>query len=347
VAKLGEQEVRRVLQRLAEVVLPPGLFADRHVRGRRRRDDPIRNDAAFERLGRDVSGHLRASDERSPGQGGDRRDERRDDRGPRPEVQAAAVRIEFMPASQVLTGLIKIIKSTHRAYPLFEMARMFMGKPERHSVKITATEADKPLWQFGEAGPVATDKNVLFWPAFLAKREELYEEVVTEKDEVKGNFTNVARHTPSGVLLGPTNHHSYQSALRHLHEERFRRVPFEMFKRDIEIVTDPAVVEEWKQSARVTKSWRTREETPVELFSKPDVEAHFRQHYLDGVVRSVTSCVIAGTASRQCPEQSMAAAIRQAWEKQRGFPGDMMHHLRKELFGSGLVVFKHVKIILG
>jgi hypothetical protein len=62
----------------------------------------------------------------------------------------------------------------------------------------------------------------------------------------------------SGTLLGPTNHHAYQPQLRSLYEQRFsRRLSFADYQRQIEIVSDPAVVERWKEEARKVTTYTT------------------------------------------------------------------------------------------
>jgi hypothetical protein len=69
----------------------------------------------------------------------------------------------------------------------------------------------------------------------------------------------------SGTLLGPTNHHAYQPQLRSLFEQRFsRRMSFADYQRQIEIVSDPAVVERWKEETRKITTYATvREQTPL------------------------------------------------------------------------------------
>ena len=55
---------------------------------------------------------------------------------------------------------------------------------------------------------------------------------------------SVARDRFSGALLGPSNHHGYQAALRKLYEERYsRRIEWQAFLRNIENVSDPAAIE--------------------------------------------------------------------------------------------------------
>jgi hypothetical protein len=212
-------------------------------------------------------------------------------------------------------------------------------------------------------------------------------------------------------LLGPTNYHGYQPALRKLYEERFsRRMAFADFQREIEVVSDPALVEQWKAQLSSVTVYRLKpkemapstaapapvaaaepalEEKPASesaegenpeavlppegaveapeqpvapeveeaapaapapvtyegpvLASLSEVEGHFREHYLPGLIRAASSFHLSGEASRALEDRGIAAAVRQAWEQERGFPGQMMHQLRQQFTRSGLHVFKHRK----
>ena len=106
-----------------------------------------------------------------------------------------------------------------------------------------------------------------------------------ESEPIKGNFSNVARCRLSGTLLGPTNHHNYQSQLRSLYEQRFsRRMSFADYQRQIEIVNDAELIERWKEEARKVTTYTTSRETRFLRPSLPrsDTERHFRSHYLEG-----------------------------------------------------------------
>ena len=123
--------------------------------------------------------------------------------------------------------------------------------------------------------------------AFDAAKEQFYSEQTVQRDPLKGNFANVARERQSGVLLGPTNHHGYQPALRALYDSRFsRRMSFEDFRRNIDVSTDPALVEQWKEEARTTTTITTREEPPTTLQNLAEARQHFRQHHLDTLLRT-------------------------------------------------------------
>jgi hypothetical protein len=294
----------------------------------------------------------------SPGTSGGRPQRR--EGGSRPSDGAAApaparpapVRIEFQPDERCLASIVKQIRSTHLAYPLFGLARMFLQEPERHWLLLTLDpEAAAPgtqLYQLGEDGPVTIDRSVIEKIAFDQMRDRFYAEQSEVKEPIKGNYTNVARERQSGTLLGPTNYHGYQPALRSLYESRFsRRMSFEDYRRNIEIVTDPAVVERWKEEARTVTSIVTREgEPPTVLASAADARTHFRQHYMDGLVRSGTAFRVHGSVARKLPEPSMMQAIREAHERELRYPAQFVQLLRQGLQNAGLHIFKHRKRIV-
>ena len=144
-------------------------------------------------------------------------DRRRDDRSPR-EAPAPLpqVGVRFLPNRAAFESVIAQIKSSPVTYSVFALARMFLDKPERYEVQLSAP-AETPLFQLGENGPVAADKRILEGSAFPSMRDEFFTIETTQTEPIKGNFTNVARDRISGTLLGPTNHHSYQPQLRNLY----------------------------------------------------------------------------------------------------------------------------------
>ncbi len=256
-----------------------------------------------------------------------------------------------MPDERCLVSINKQIRSTHLAYPLFGLARMFLQEPERHLVQFKLSPdtvaGGAMLYQLGEDGPITLDRQTLEKIAFDAKKDEFYVEQTVQKEPLKGNFTNVARERLSGALLGPTNYHAYQPALRALYDSRYsRRMSFEDFRRNIEVSTDPALVERWKEEARTTTTISTREETPTVLQNLAEARQHFRQHYLDGLLRTGTTLSVHGSVARTLPEPSMMQAIRQAHEQELRYPAQFVQLLRQGLQNAGLHIFKHRKRVV-
>lgn len=290
----------------------------------------------------------RGPDNRSGGgyRGGDR------DRGPRPPMPPpaplVAVTVEFLPEINGAEGIARQIKQSGRAYPLFGTGRLFLERPERHRVKITATEPGVTLYQIDD-GPVATDRAAIERGAFQQQKAKYYTEETVQGEPLKGNFTNVARARSGGALLGPTNYHGYQPSLRKLYEERYsRRMSFQEFvHQEIEIVYDEQTVNDWKEQARSSTTYTTTlEPEPLTFKTLSEVEQHFRATYLPAMVKSGASMECSGPASRLLPDRSISAAVRDAWEKERAFPAGLVNHLRPYLLNAGLHFFKHKKRVL-
>ncbi len=250
--------------------------------------------------------------------------------------------VRFLPHPRAFESVVAQIKSGPVAYSVFALARLFLEKPERYDVRLTAAEGAQ-LHQLGENGPVAADQRLLEGSAFANARDDFYTVEVTQSEPLKGNFTNVARCRLSGTLLGPTNHHGYQPQLRTLYETRFsRRMSFADYQRQIEIVSDPAVVEQWKEQARSITTYRSKEgEPPLSFSSAAEAERHFRQTHLPQLMRSANELTISGVISRRLPDRGLGRAIEDAWSQETRSPSKMMQELAAGLRGAGLNIFRH------
>jgi hypothetical protein len=280
----------------------------------------------------------------------DRNRPRRDEPRPMPaeEVEPAAVQVDFLPEERAFTKVIQQIKQGHTAYPLFGLARMFLERPERHRLRIRSLDNNKMLFQLDNHGPVALESVALERIAFGEKRDEFYATEMVEKEPIKGNFASVARCTLSGRVLGPTNYHTFQKTIRSLYDQRFsRRMSFEEYRRTIEITTDSTIVNQWKEEARKVMTFRTKEGDPPLTFENLSaVEQHFRENYLQKVVKPCLAAEIYGEHVRHLPDRSVVAAIRKARDRENRFPAQMAGALRHGLNQAGLHVFKHKKRIL-
>src|SRR5207249_3433630 len=287
----------------------------------------------------------RASRSRESKNGRDRR-ARGQNRGDRRKVFRAIslldITVRFLPDSTVFDNVDAQIKSASVAYSVFALARLFLEKPERYDVRLTA-KAESPVYRLGKNGAMSLDRDFLERNAFRFTRENFYKIDITQSDPIKGNFSNVARCRLSGTLLGPTNHHNYQPQLRSLYEQRFsRRMSFADYQRQIEIVNDPALIEQWKEQARtVTTFTSLHDETPSTFAAAAEAERHFRSNYLPGLVRSVEEVIVGGVLSRCLPDRALNRAIEDAWTRETHSPSNMMQELAGRLRQTGLNVFRH------
>lgn len=248
----------------------------------------------------------------------------------------------FLPYLRVFENVAAQIKSGSVAYSIFALARLFLEKPERYEVRLTA-KAGSPLYQLGENGAVSLNRELLEGNAFRLVHEDFYKIDITQSDPIKGNFSNVARCRLSGTLLGPTNHHNYQPQLRTLYEQRFsRRMSFADYQRQIEIVNDPALIERWKEQARTVTTFKALNDEPSSTFSSAaDAERHFRSNYLPGLVRSVDEVTVSGVLSRRLPDRALNRALEDAWTHETRSPSNMMQELAGRFRQAGLNVFRH------
>ena len=248
-----------------------------------------------------------------------------------------------------MNSLTAQIRNNRMASSLFAIAKMFLSKPERYKVRLRPAKPEDHIWQLGEEGPVSLDKSSLESPAFEAHRNEYYDEEVIELDEIKGNFANVARCKITGTLLGPTNHHNFQSALRQVYEARVRsEMPFDRYRQHfVEVVSTPEIVEQWKESARRETVFTTKkEEAPVKFKSLSETRQHFMSTYFGKLVTAKNSVTVPATVARTIPDGRIQNALRMNFEEEFRFPNRIAQALRTDFQKAGLHVFKHRKRML-
>jgi hypothetical protein len=287
------------------------------------------------------------------GQGQGRRDfdrgeprERRETPPPLPEIN-----VSLMPDEKGVESLARQIKVTARAYPLFDIARLILQKPERYSVAFSVKKnaegkviqplfscaLDDTLW-LSEDEAVAHVLNKHFATFYQSER--------TATEPPKGKYTFVAQCGMSGVILGPPNYHDYQNQLRKLHTERFSRMPFDAFKSRVRIVSDEAVVKKWIEE----RSWKTEYvglnvPEPVRLDSREAVEKHFRETHKENIIKPVESYKLNGVAARNLRSPGLTWLVRQSWEEQKRFPLQLATTLSQQFASHGLQFFKVNKTV--
>ena len=291
--------------------------------------------------------------------GGPRRDDRRDDRGPRQEHRdydrppqenrQPVVRVDLVPEPAAGAGISKQIKTSARACGVFRVAKMFLDRPERYRVRIAALDPNATLYQVG-SGPVSFDRGDVERGAYRALRDDYYVTETTQGEAPKGNYTTVARDRFSGALLGPSNHHGYQAALRKLYDERYaRRLEWQAFLYNIENVNDPAAIEQWKlqaSSVTVIKTKAAEGEEPVLFKTEYDAEQHFRTTHLPKLIKSGRALEVAGPMAGVMLDRNVAFAVRDAVERERRVPLGIVNGLRPYFSEAGLHLFKWKRKIL-
>jgi hypothetical protein len=339
----------------------------RDDRGPRRDRRPPRRDGQPANRQRDGQGRP-GGDRRGPPRrdgvgrkpGGDNRrgPERRGFGGPPREPREAReplplpeINISLLPDEKGVESLVRQLKTSGRAYPLFDIARLILERPERYSVAfhIRKNAEGKPvqplvqcllddtLW-LSEDDAVAHVLKTHFGTFYQTER--------TATEPPKGKYTFVAQCGMSGVILGPPNHHDYQNQLVKLHSERFSRMPFDVFKSRVKIVRDEETVKKWIES----QSFKTEfvclnMPEPLRLASREAVEKHFREVHKENIIKPVETHRLGGPAARALRSPDLSRLVRHTWEEQRRFPLQLATVLSQQFTSQGLQFFKVNKTV--
>lgn len=292
------------------------------------------------------AGGREGRDSRGPrsGPGGPRRPPR--DQKPFEPAPLPDLNVSIVPDDLGVDSLAKQIRMTGRAYPLFEIARMVLQKPERHSFSVSVLKGedgqpkqalfscaiDESVWLSEEAAVrYILDKHF----------DLFYQAERTAVEPPKGTYTFVAQCGMSGVVLGPPNYHDYQKNLRELHARRFSKMNFEAFKSRVKIVKDEEVVKKWLDEKSFTTEYQCLNlPEPLKLGSREEVEKHFRETHLPNVLRQVDTVHIKGVGIKDVRAPALARLLRNTLEDQRRFPLQVVTVLSQQFASRGLQFFK-------
>jgi hypothetical protein len=303
--------------------------------------------------GRDRGGPPRGGAKFGDGKRGfGRRDERREPERREPPAPLPEIGVTFVPDENGVESLARQIKMTGRAYPLFDIARLILQKPERYTVKLTVQKKSdgaiaQPLFVCAlDDTPWLSEEEAV---AHVLKTHfaTFYQPERTAVEPPKGKYTFVAQCGLSGVILGPPNHHDYQNQLRKLHTERFSRMPFDVFKARVKIVKDEEVVKKWvEEQSFKTEFTVLNVPEPLKLPTLEEVEKHFRATHKEAIIKSAEKHVVGGVPSRSLRCGGLYRLVREEWENQRRFPLQLSTDLSRQFAGHGLQFFKVNKTVV-
>lgn len=219
----------------------------------------------------------RDNDQRFPRRDNQNRPQRRDifERRPAPP-QPLALDIRFMPASKALASIIRRIQATHRAYPIRDIVKLFQNDDASLAVRIeTIKDSDGPqqLFQCRLCGMPALSEEEVAEHLLKKHMTDYFDVEEIECDAPAGNFSCVAKCGLTGELLGPPNHHSYQHKVQEILRDRFPGMSEEEYRRHIEMVRDPEVVEQWREQSKKKRIFRRKAEEQPQDTEKTEATA--------------------------------------------------------------------------
>lgn len=271
-------------------------------------------------------------------------------RRPPPETRAPeplpALTVNILPDDKGVESVARQIRMTGRAYPLFQIAMLFLQKPERQQIsfeiiKNAEGQPTQPLFHCALDDTLWLSEEEAVGHILSRHFATFYQAEKTPTDPPKGIYTFVAQCGMSGAILGPPNYHDYQNQLRKLHTERFSRIPFEAFKARVKMVRDPEVVKKWtEEHSFKTEYLCLNVPDALKLPSREEVEKHFRAVHLPNLVKQVESYSTPGAAARQQRSPALQRLLRAATDDQRRFPLKLATILSQKFAGQGLQFFK-------
>jgi hypothetical protein len=287
--------------------------------------------------------------------------------------------ISFLPDRRGLGAAVHRIQSTRQAYPLAQLAHMFLSRPTLYLVKIEQRMPRRagpegapaperpPLFQCTLCQAVFTARDTAESHAATAHVEHFFAVEEAAGDPPTGQFVCVVRCPRSGRLLGPPNHHGFNEALTELHAERFGHLPLPEYRATLEMAHEPEAIEQWKQEYARRRVYRRKPETgavdpappaeaadpaPAEAGAGADAPAAdappvkwadvrvFMRERAPGLIRETRRAVLPAPVAAEMSDGALRRVVREAWTREDRFPFSLMLALRPALRHMGLHFFK-------
>ena len=262
-----------------------------------------------------------------------------------PESKPLPIQVSFLPERRKIGVVVRKIRSTGHAYPLFNIAALFLSHQGDYLVKLEIGRqqkaSDVTLYQCRTCKAVFLREDMSRIHALAQHLDGFYDVEEIVADPPSGNFVCVSRCTLSGELLGPPNHHSFGEQLQELRRRRFPHLSMEAYRSHIETVRDEALVEQWKEQARKQTIYILKGGGDHQhRMKRADAEAHFLSEVVPTFVKKATRVVISSDDSRRIEDADLRLAIRDAWNRDSKFPLSMALALRPALRHMGCHFFK-------
>ncbi len=187
-------------------------------------------------------------------------------RGPQAGPEPVPFELLLLPEQKALGTIIRRIQTSHRAYPLRDIAHLFLDNPASCLMRLEVRKEQPQnvrVYQCKVCGlPALTEEEIAAHIA-ATHLDHFFTVADIEGEAPSGNFTCVARCGLSGAILGPPNHHSYAAKVQELLRTRYANLSPEAYHARIEMVRDPEVIEQWREQAKKKRIYRLKQAEPA------------------------------------------------------------------------------------
>ena len=293
-------------------------------------------------------------------------DRRRPNEGFRPrdrepyqqQPPALPLDIRVLPEQKALGAVIRRIQTSHRAFPLRDIAWLFLDNPNSCLIRIEPLKDQSlPLFQCKVCGyPALTEEEVR---SHLVNRhlDDFFDSEEVDCEPPSGSFNCVARCSLSGELLGPPNHHSFSAKVQEMLRTRYATMSEEAYRSRIEMVRDAEVIEQWRQQCTKKKVYRRKGatsheeppatpeavaeeggEAPAEAAAEPPPKAPalsrevaelvFLREVVPVQLASIKHLICTAGVATQTSSRPLAMMLRDMLSRERRFPASLFFALR-------------------
>lgn len=301
------------------------------------------------------------------GRSEDRRDFRPAPVRPPEPVALPPLEIRVLPDQKALGGIIRKIQTTHRAYPLRDIARLFLDNDASYQLRVEPVKGETvPLFQCKVCGLPALSEQEIRTHILSTHLGDFFTVEEVETDPPAGNFTCVARCGLSGEWLGPPNHHSFSTRVQEMLRTRFAHMGAEAYRARIEMVRDPEAINQWRESCRKKKIYRLKraespapapaaepadpaaaippaalpEEVPSPALDKSVAEGIFEREILPAQILSQKPLICPTAAARRTPSRLLLESFRETMNREARFPASLFFALRGAFRHRSLHLFR-------
>ena len=268
------------------------------------------------------------------------------DRGPRrefrPFVKPLDAEVRILPSQKDLGGIIRKIQTSHLAYPMRQLERLFLENPGSCMLRVTPRGEAAETVHFHQCkacGAVAFSEDELAAHLIAAHLGDYWTAEEVECEPPKGSFTCVAKCGLSGELLGPPNLHGYDARIREMIRTRYPSMSEAAYRARIEIVRDQEAVEAWRQSATKKTVFRKKGEADAPAVEREVAEMEFRMQIAPSMMSTPKAVDVPADMALKASDRAFVFACRDAIEFEKRRPRNLtfalhgaFHHRKLEFF---------------
>ncbi len=253
--------------------------------------------------------------------------------------------VSLIPEQEHLSRLIADIRASKKAYPLKDLALLFLSHPDNYMVKFMSRESGASLkemtfYQDSGSGLLFLDKDRCISRIASRLIDTEFEKETLKVEPPSGNFVCVSRCRLSGVLLGPPNFHEYRERLEKHRRSRFPHLSPDEYRRKIESVRDPEYIEQWKSEWSTRTVYHPKSGATDSPMTYSEALDHVRTNLSSRFLVKGHRFIIPAELSGRLEDKDLHSAFERALKREGHMPVTLMRALRVAFRRLRLHVFK-------